>query len=237
MRINISRIHYPVTSLGPGKRLAIWFQGCTLKCKGCISVDTWEHGTGETTIDELMHALRPLLRQVDGITISGGEPFEQFDALLSLLKSIKAEFAANRVPDLGTAPADSFNYCDVLVYSGMEFEALKPKLELSAGLIDALITGPFEIDSPQTLPWRGSDNQTLHKLTPLGQARFADGDNPAKASFNSLDIMFDDESTLWIAGIPKRGDLKNLLDLLASQDIHAISTEQTQRRQADTCKT
>ena len=80
------------------------------------------------------------------------------------------------------------------------------------------------------------NNQALHKLTALGQTKYADGDDAGKAEFSSLDIMFDDESTLWIAGIPRRGDLNNLLDLLASQNIQAGSTEQTLRRR-DTCKT
>ena len=41
MRMRLSRLHHPVTTLGPGRRAGIWFQGCTIRCPGCMSVDTW----------------------------------------------------------------------------------------------------------------------------------------------------------------------------------------------------
>ncbi|WP_461325238.1 4Fe-4S cluster-binding domain-containing protein [Bradyrhizobium diazoefficiens] len=47
IRISVSRIHFPVTTLGPGRRLGIWFQGCSIRCPGCISMDTWMEGAGK----------------------------------------------------------------------------------------------------------------------------------------------------------------------------------------------
>jgi anaerobic ribonucleoside-triphosphate reductase activating protein len=39
MKIAVSKAHYPVTVLGPGKRIGIWL-GCRIQCKGCVSQDT-----------------------------------------------------------------------------------------------------------------------------------------------------------------------------------------------------
>jgi anaerobic ribonucleoside-triphosphate reductase activating protein len=92
------------------------------------------------------------------------------------------------------------------------------------GLIDALITGPFVSAEPQSLPWRGSDNQELHCLTDLGKERFADGNVPKTANFKVLDIMLDEDSTLWMAGIPSRGDVDRLVTLLRDDGFRASST-------------
>ena len=84
--IALSRIHFPVTTLGPGRRIGIWFQGCSIRCPGCISMDTWAPGRGITTIDEVVSAIAQWIPTADGITISGGEPFDQPVALIELLE-------------------------------------------------------------------------------------------------------------------------------------------------------
>jgi anaerobic ribonucleoside-triphosphate reductase activating protein len=156
----------------------------------------------------LLNIIQPFFATADGITISGGEPFEQFEELKALLAQLRSAFAG-----------------DILVYSGFERDSIEGSLSELNGLIDALITGPFKQEEPQTLPWRGSDNQVLHKLTELGEQRYENGDDPACANFKSLDIMFDDDSTIWMAGIPQRGDIKRLLVLLNQDGIRASSTE------------
>jgi anaerobic ribonucleoside-triphosphate reductase activating protein len=40
-RIGLNRVHFPVTALGPGRRIGIWLQGCLIRCPGCMSLDTW----------------------------------------------------------------------------------------------------------------------------------------------------------------------------------------------------
>lgn len=49
MEIAINKIHFPVSTLGFGQRLGIWFQGCSIRCPGCISRDTWEGGESYLT--------------------------------------------------------------------------------------------------------------------------------------------------------------------------------------------
>ncbi|MCB1078317.1 MAG: radical SAM protein, partial [Verrucomicrobiae bacterium] len=157
MRLYLSRMHHPVTTLGPGRRLGIWFQGCSLHCPGCISADTWERGRGQTTIAAVMETITPWLGDADGVTISGGEPFEQIEALEHLLSEIRTVIGGER---------------DVLIYSGLPWEKIAPHADLWDGLADALICDPFIRSAGQTLVWRGSDNQRLVFLTELGHRRY-----------------------------------------------------------------
>nr|WP_075008424.1 4Fe-4S single cluster domain-containing protein [Stigmatella aurantiaca]SEM10246.1 anaerobic ribonucleoside-triphosphate reductase activating protein [Stigmatella aurantiaca] len=206
MKLSLSRIHYPVHTLGPGARIGIWLQGCSIRCPGCISADTWTTERGWTTVHAVMEAITPWLAQADGITISGGEPFDQPEALRALLMSLRAS-----------------THGDILVYSGHSWEALAPHLSACAGLIDALISDPFEVNTPQTLALRGSDNQRLHCLTPLGEERFRACERPLGESDRRLDVLFDEDGTVWMAGIPHRGDLQRL-SMLLTQDGHTAST-------------
>src|SRR5260370_30553154 len=93
--IALSRIHFPVTTLGPGRRIGIWFQGCSIRCPGCISMDTWAQDRGITTIDEVINAIAQWIPAADGITISGGEPFDQPVALIELLNKLRLLSAAD----------------------------------------------------------------------------------------------------------------------------------------------
>jgi anaerobic ribonucleoside-triphosphate reductase activating protein len=184
----LSRLHFPVTALGPGKRIGIWFQGCSLRCPGCISADTWSPGRGRTTVASVLETMRPWLRDADGVTISGGEPFEQPIALVALLAAIRGTFDG-----------------DTLVYTGLELSAIDDVLRRAKGLIDALITGPYRNDLPQTLPLRGSDNQTLHLLTALGRRRFADLGAPSGDAAPVLDVMFRSGRDDLVRGHPEAG--------------------------------
>ncbi len=212
MKLTLSRVHYPVRSLGPGARVGIWFQGCSIRCRGCISSDTWATDRGVTTVDETFNAIRHWLMQADGVTISGGEPFDQVDALHELLTNIRQAHRG-----------------DVLVYSGYSFESLTGKLNCFEGLIDALIADPFEIGAAQSLALRGSDNQRLLTFTPLGKERFQQFDRAVRPSDRHLDIMFDDATgEIWLAGIPGRGDFGRLAGLL-SADGHKVTTTEDKR--------
>ena len=85
----IGRIIYPVTSLGRGKRLVIWLKGCNLKCEGCMSKDLWEFDEEDyMPIFDIFNIVYDYRQKIDGITISGGEPFLQIDPLLQLLEKI-----------------------------------------------------------------------------------------------------------------------------------------------------
>lgn len=205
MKLSLSRVHFPVTTLGPGRRLGIWFQGCSIRCPGCISADTWVKRLPDIEIAELVVQLDPWMSECDGFTISGGEPFEQPEALTALLLAIRSR--SNK---------------SILVYSGYALEQLMPQLPVKEKLIDCLVSDPYLVDSPQTLSLRGSDNQRMSYLTPLGQ-RIFDSQNNVLTVKKQLDVMFDEDGIVWFAGIPMKGDMKNLEVLLASQG-HTLKT-------------
>ena len=86
----IDRILYPITALGPGKRLAIWTIGCSKHCFNCANPELWERDKRrDIDIAGLSKAIHDSLQGccVDGITITGGDPLEQVDDLLDLLES------------------------------------------------------------------------------------------------------------------------------------------------------
>jgi anaerobic ribonucleoside-triphosphate reductase activating protein len=186
--VSISRVHFPVTTLGPGRRVGIWFQGCSIRCPGCISVDTWEPGLGGTSVEAMLASIAEWATLADGLTVSGGEPFEQPEALRETLSGWR-----------------SVSSTSILVFTGREFEEVRGWLDEHPGLIDALITGPYRRDLPQTKALRGSDNQELHILTPRGAA-FESYDRPRGPEDQRLDVMFDADGGAWFAGIPNHGD-------------------------------
>jgi anaerobic ribonucleoside-triphosphate reductase activating protein len=206
--VGLSRLHFPISTLGPGKRIGIWFQGCSIRCRGCISADTWAFAKSTVTIDEVLASIRPWLPEADGITISGGEPFDQIEALEALLCLLRQE-----------------SFADILVFSGHPFEAINAHLERMSGLIDAIVTDPFERSAAQTRRLRGSDNQRLFLLTPLGRRRFAQYDGPRDDQDRRLDVAFEEGGAVWFAGIPDRGDLTRLRELLEA-DGHRVATSE-----------
>lgn len=150
--------------------------------------------------------------KADGITVTGGEPFDQSEALEELLRGIRTRTTA-----------------DILVYSGYPLETLRPLLQTMDGLIDCVISDPFDRETAQTQALRGSDNQRLQPLTPLGRERFATFERPLAPGDRSLDVMFDDETgEVFLAGIPSRGDMRRLTAVLAEGG-HFASTSEDKR--------
>lgn len=135
---------------GPGIRLVVFTQGCKHNCPGCHNPHThpFEGGTLMEVNDILMLVKgNPLL---DGITLSGGDPFEQAEALSELAKGVK---------NIGQ---------NVITYTGYTFEHIlenKDKMKGWDELIretDILIDGRFEIANKSLLlKFRGSKNQRI----------------------------------------------------------------------------
>jgi anaerobic ribonucleoside-triphosphate reductase activating protein len=112
---------------------------------------------------------------------------------------------------------------DILVYSGHPLETLQPMLDQARDLIDALISDPYLEQADQSLALRGSDNQRLTLLTALGRSRLASLERASTPADKALDLMFDATGTVWMAGIPRRGDLLRLRELLRAQG-HQVQT-------------
>jgi anaerobic ribonucleoside-triphosphate reductase activating protein len=209
--LQVNRTHYPVRTLGPGVRAGIWTQGCTIGCRGCASQDTWPLRPERSVDVRRLVEWLDSLPAVDGLTITGGEPFQQMEGLTALLRAIR-DWAAPRPEAL-----------DILVYSGYSRAALGRRSGSTAALslCDAIITGPY-VDrlNPGGL-WRGSANQRLVILSELGEARYGQ----AVAGQPEPRIqMSSDGDRLWLVGIPRRGDLDLLEQAL---DFRGIKLEET----------
>jgi anaerobic ribonucleoside-triphosphate reductase activating protein len=168
----------------------------------------WAQDRGITTIDEVVNAIGQWIPAADGITISGGEPFDQPVALLELLNQLR-----------------SLSQADVLVFTGYPWGRVSEMVDASAGLIDALVTGPFDLNQSQTLALRGSDNQELHFLTATGQARFAPFERPVTEADRTLDVMFDDRGDVWFAAIPGRDDFRRFREMLEKAGARLSTSE------------
>lgn len=139
---------------GPGVRTAIWLQGCSLGCAGCFNPATHADGDGDgtgTPVDELVARIVADADAIEGVTISGGEPFEQPAGLLALVGELR-----RRAPHLS-----------ILVFSGFiraEIDRQPLGQAILAG-IDVLIDGRFVERRLLGRGLRGSSNQRIHLLT------------------------------------------------------------------------
>lgn len=206
-KLRINRLYWPVTSLGFGRRAGIWFQGCSIGCIGCGSKHTWSDKKGKhASVAQIMNWLDSLQIDVlDGITVSGGEPFEQPRGLLELLKSIRSKYGER----------EGF---DVLVYSGYTWRKLEDRHQNILKYADTIVSGPFAYTRDSA--WlRGSDNQEIHTLSPIGRQRYGDANTGDRE--NTLQIVVD-ESEVRVLGIPNRGDLERLKARLAGQGVHLV---------------
>ena len=218
MKISLNKAHFPVTVLGPGRRIGIWLQGCGIGCKGCVSQDTWaREPSRDMPVAQLLSWCRQTSAGVfDGVTISGGEPFEQPRALAALLDGLH-RWRSQGGPDF-----------DILCYSGYPLATLQRDHAALLAKLDALIPEPFVQAKPLTHLWRGSANQPLVLLSPRGQRRYADYvAAPADPSHKRMQAMVDG-SRVWYVGIPARGDMAALE---ASCEARGIAFDQVSWRQ------
>jgi anaerobic ribonucleoside-triphosphate reductase activating protein len=193
----LSRMHFPITSLGYGRRVGLWTQGCSIRCKGCMSVDTWAMRPPDMPIDEVVARLEPWLREADGLTISGGEPFDQSQAVVDLLIAIRPRVAG-----------------DILLFSGYRFDEIPNTARPALCCLDAIVCGPFTKERASDLPLRGSDNQELRPLTRLGLDRY--GEFEMRSTGKPRVDLVQTDGTLWFAGIPRPGDLDRLDAILSA---------------------
>ena len=134
---------------GIGIRDTIFFQGCPHHCKGCHNPQTWDYDGGEEmSVQEILDGLS---NSSNDITISGGEPLEQFDELQMLLTAIRDN--TNKRVWLYTGYVFNFNlFFDRYV------------LNLLSNYVDVLIDGRFVDTLTGDYQFKGSSNQRLIDL-------------------------------------------------------------------------
>lgn len=131
---------------GPGLRMVLWTQGCPHACKGCHNPETWDVDGGyEESIDTVIKAIQNSKLQV-GLTISGGEPLQQVEALLPIMKATK---------QIGL---------NIWLYTGYTFEDIQADKTKSKILeyVDIVVDGTFiQSLKSYTLRFKGSSNQRV----------------------------------------------------------------------------
>lgn len=152
--MQIDRLIYPVKSLGPGNRIVIWTIGCCRHCPQCANPELWmPDPRREVSIELLTSVIENTFKEneVDGITFTGGEPFQQPAELLKLVRNCS-------------------KFCkDILIFTGYTVAELKNGLVLEApeilSEVAVLIDGAYiERLNDNASVLRGSTNQRIHYL-------------------------------------------------------------------------
>jgi anaerobic ribonucleoside-triphosphate reductase activating protein len=136
---------------GPGARAVLWLQGCTLGCPGCFNPETHPLQGGELiSVEQAVQRILVLQEPIEGITISGGEPMQQRQALLAFLKQIRAQTELS-----------------VLLFSGFTWEEIQhfPQAAKLRAYVDILITGRYIESQRLAHGLLGSSNKRVHFLT------------------------------------------------------------------------
>lgn len=145
-------MYYPIKTLGPGNRFGIWVIGCSHACLNCCNPELWSKNPDkEISLSVIKKLIQSITEPVDGITISGGEPFEQAKELAELVAFLHEEITE-----------------DILIYTGYTIEELRKmndkRIDFILKKIAVLIDGKYEEALNDNLPLRGSSNQNVHLL-------------------------------------------------------------------------
>lgn len=181
--------------LGPNTRAAIWLQGCERRCEGCMSPASRPLEGGKLVpVSAIIEELSKL-NDIEGVTISGGEPFLQPVPLLLLLRRIKDELG------LG-----------VIIYTGYTLSELQSLQntsinEILTGYVDILIDGEYVDELNDGMALKGSSNQNVHFLT----ARYLSYAQIYKTTSRSAEVIASNQD-LFFVGIPPKKTLEEWKD-------------------------
>ncbi|MDO4569966.1 MAG: 4Fe-4S single cluster domain-containing protein [Planctomycetia bacterium] len=187
-RLRLARYVLRSEVLGPGVRGVVWVQGCARNCPGCTAPETHDFSLG-FEMDVVDLADRFLYSpDLEGLTISGGEPMEQAEGLVLLVEMIRKSredfsffcFTGDRLSRL------------------QEFGTPAQKRLLEA--LDVLVDGPYVQELHADLLWRGSRNQCVHFLTD----RYREYENRLSEPGQGVEFEFDERGVPQWTGIPPR---------------------------------
>lgn len=177
--INLARTLSRSTVNGPGERFVVWVQGCSLRCPGCWNPDTWRPGAGTSVRARFLSQRILATRGIDGVTLTGGEPFEQAAALIPLVTRVRAAGLS------------------VMVFTGYRRDELRAAEQRELlSLCDIAVMGRYQ-RARRTLdaPWRGSSNQTVHFLSPRH-------DSTALPSASECEVHISPDGSMTLTGFP-----------------------------------
>ncbi len=186
MKINIAHIEPESYIYAPGKQFVIWVQGCGLHCRGCWNTEMWDFEPKHLIeIDKLVEQIDNT-PELDGVTILGGEPFDQLEPVFQLSLIIKER-------GLG-----------LTIYTGYEIDELtNPIQKKILQHTDLIHTGRY-IQSKRNidLQWTGCENKKTIFLTDFYQQKI---DNA-----NYCEIQINAEGEITLLGFPEN-EFKNFI--------------------------
>jgi len=136
---------------GPGLRWVLWLQGCNLACPGCFNPETHPFNAGQRVeISSLAKSILERQYQIEGLSVSGGEPFYQAHALAIFLEMIRQQ-----------------SQLSVLIFTGFSLSELSsiPAAPRVLEMTDVLIAGRYIQSRRVASGLIGSDNKKIHLLT------------------------------------------------------------------------
>jgi len=184
--LSIAQIVPCTEAEGPGRRFALWFQGCPLRCPGCCNPEMlpFEGGRSIPLVDVVQQLHCAAAEHgVEGITLLGGEP---------IAHAAGAGVLARETQALGLS---------VMVFSGYTLDEIHnmsdPAVTDLLEHTDILVDGPYIRELPETRRrWIGSSNQVIHFLTDRYRA-----DDPCWQMRNTVEIRLAD-GELSVNGFP-----------------------------------
>ena len=197
----LNRIQYPVYNLGKGKRIAIWVQGCSLICKNCISKTLQTKNGGKNIeIEYLVNEIIKVNQDFSGISITGGEPFQQYKELMAFCATVK-----------------KMTNLEIYVFSGYYLKELYQLFpdKLFLKYIDFLLDGRYEKDKHDDRNVRGSTNQSLYRFI-NNKALLQDN----YFESNKVSIKIDENMQVYLSGIPKKNELNKLSEHIKESGIN-----------------
>jgi anaerobic ribonucleoside-triphosphate reductase activating protein len=197
--LHIAELSFDVLSLGPGKRIVLWVQGCCFSCPGCSSREWQSIGKGTpwsigTLADHILHNADDT---TEGATFSGGEPMLQAGGLRVLWNALK-----------GKRP-----HWTLIVYTGFTLDEIASNgKQAQVGLsraADVLIDGRYIDSLNDGRGLRGSSNQRII----FGSDRYRGKEQHFRDGDRTLEIEFRDDRAL-ITGMAPRGMYQTLDEAL-----------------------
>lgn len=189
--LRVARVLHGTTAEGPGVRSAIWFQGCSIRCAGCINPHLFSSAGGsDLNVSDIV--LAAVEGGVEGLTLIGGEPFDQPAPGAKLARMAQEQ-------GLG-----------VLAFSGHEYETLLHRdqdTQRFLGAIDLLVDGPYQAWNQETgRALVGSTNQRfIHISDRYSSYR-------PEISANRVDIRVLPDGSIDVAGFLDTSKLNDLME-------------------------
>lgn len=209
MKIRLHAIEPASRANGPGLRAVVWLQGCTLGCPGCFNPATHDpQGGFDHDTEQLANELLSQQDGIEGVSFSGGEPFQQPDALLDLLGRLSATKLSR------------------LVFTGYAIDEIRG-FRLGPAIlehVDVVIAGRYVASQRTAHGLLGSSNQQIHLLS----ERYGIAELEA-TPINELILRRDGSITSTGIRPWRRISQRELLQIPSAQNLSSPATERNKQ--------